>query len=651
MGKEKQTISRDDEYVFRYEIAESHNRKGMQCQSRSDLLRNHLQNILDMVIPCCGDSEVKIDGFKLMNNRGIVHRLYNQNDNDFCTAENEIQEICLTNQGASEKEENRIKSDGIEKDGRPHPFQSIKNAAFYEPTIEFIQRQIGSLLDLVALEKNGKVVDVDGFRLKDLSRWVEESSCDPTDVLGYLADKCNCDCLFCYNKGCPPSIALQSPARSREDGFREVMTRLRYFDPSARRSLFTSLGTCFEAFIHPRFKEVLEEIRKKSDQLIRINTNATTLTEEMVDYLSRFNPLHLDISLQSSSAARRQRLMGDQNPQVAIRSLSLLKDANIVYDIIIVPWLTESLDEMLDDMEDTICYADENQVRLVQISLPGYSRYFSKEELFNHDFHWEMITRRIRDIRTKFETPIIIRPAVYEELLYYDHKNLPEVIGVVQGSPAACSDLKKGDLLTKIGGNAIRNRPQARDLLSILQRSDMDSITLEISRQGRRHELLIDLTRFSYPYSKKVDSHLGIVFLGTGLKTSYLESLQSIIEERKAKNILLLTSVFIKPLLEQIISESPFFRERDTHIMIGVPPNRFFGGNICIGDLLIVQDFIDYLQDYAESVDTRPDLVVIPSSPFNVSGWNRDLTGRVYLDIERKTGVPVEILECQTIYD
>ncbi|MDY6844321.1 MAG: hypothetical protein SVW57_09565, partial [Thermodesulfobacteriota bacterium] len=69
------------------------------------------------------------------------------------------------------------------------------------------------------------------------------------------------------------------------------------------------------------------------------------------------------------------------------------------------------------------------------------------------------------------------------------------------------------------------------------------------------------------------------------------------------------------------------------------------------GDLLVVQDYIDYITDYEENGNTRPDLVVIPSSPFNLSGWGRDLTGRVYLDIERQTGIPVEILACQTIYD
>ena len=70
-----------------------------------------------------------------------------------------------------------------------------------------------------------------------------------------------------------------------------------------------------------------------------------------------------------------------------------------------------------------------------------------------------------------------------------------------------------------------------------------------------------------------------------------------------------------------------------------------------MGDLLVVQDYIDYIKGYTESKGTMFDLAVVPSSPFNLNGWGRDLTGRVYLDIERETGIPVEILECHTIYD
>jgi hypothetical protein len=82
-----------------------------------------------------------------------------------------------------------------------------------------------------------------------------------------------------------------------------------------------------------------------------------------------------------------------------------------------------------------------------------------------------------------------------------------------------------------------------------------------------------------------------------------------------------------------------------------VPENRYFGGNIILGDLLVVQDFIDHIRDYLARGNPRPDLVVIPSTPFGLGAWRRDLTGRPYMDIERATGVPVALLECERIYE
>jgi len=82
-----------------------------------------------------------------------------------------------------------------------------------------------------------------------------------------------------------------------------------------------------------------------------------------------------------------------------------------------------------------------------------------------------------------------------------------------------------------------------------------------------------------------------------------------------------------------------------------VPENRFFGGNIFMGDLLVVGDFIRCIEKHGAKEGGNPDLVVIPSSPFNLSQWGRDLTGRCYLDIERETGIPVALLPCDTIFD
>jgi len=238
---------------------------------------------------------------------------------------------------------------------------------------------------------------------------------------------------------------------------------------------------------------------------------------------------------------------------------------------------------------------------------------------------------------------------MYEENLYEERKNLPRIIGLVRNSPSARAGLAKGDRIIEINGIPISSRPQARDLLSLLQRSENREANITVERGTRVIKISLNLEDYSYPYSREADRHLGIVFLGTGLRISYLEELRDIIESHKAKHVLFLSSALVKPTLEQCLGESRLFG--GVRIDVGVPRNDFFGGNVFMGDLLVVQDFIDFIGEYLEKSKGRPDLIVIPSSPFNLGQWGRDLTGRVYLDIEREVGIPVELLECSTIYD
>ncbi|MDY6933304.1 MAG: radical SAM protein [Spirochaetota bacterium] len=642
MDKE-QASSTSDDYIFRYKI--SNDKKAHhQGSLRKDLLRRSIENILDMVILCSRGKDVTIDGFRLLNNKHQQHNLFCDEDS---RAEDKKDDGTVQNTNDIPK--NNISF--TDEESIHYSYQLPENAALYEPTIEFIKKQLENILEHIELESEGNVVNIDGFRLKKLSHWLEESSCDPADMIGYLATRCNCNCVFCYNKGKPPALALNSPSRASEEEHREIRTRLKYYSPKQKTNLFPTLGLCFEPFIHPHFREVLGNLRKSTNNLIRICTNGSTLTDEMIAFLIQMKPLHLDIALHSSNPRRRKMLMQDNTSEIAIESLPFLKKAGIVYDIVIVPWPMESIDEMIDDMIKTIDYSAKHDVHLVQISLPGFSQYFSEKAPFDHHQIWELITQKVREIRNTFDVPIVTRPTMYEEGLYYSKTNIPEIIGIVKGSPSFNSGLERGDIINKIGSNAIHNRPQARELLSILQRGNIASIPFEITRDGQKLEIPIDLKNFSYPFSKYVDTHLGIVFMGTGFRKGYLESISRIIGLRGAKNILILSSTLVKPLLEQNIRESPFFKGVDLNIEIGIPNNNLFGGNICLGDLLVVQDYIDYIKEYCNSHNRSPDLIIIPSSPFNLSGWGRDLTGRVYLDIERRTGIPVEIVECYTIYD
>ena len=136
--------------------------------------------------------------------------------------------------------------------------------------------------------------------------------------------------------------------------------------------------------------------------------------------------------------------------------------------------------------------------------------------------------------------------------------------------------------------------------------------------------------------------------MGAGFRPSLLEDLKSLITAHGAKRVLLLSSRLVKPVFQQLLQESALFGPIQIHIE--VPQNRYFGGNIFMGDLLVVQDFIEAVREYLGK-NSPPDLIVIPSSPFSLGQWRRDLEGTVYTEIERAVGLPVALLDCEPIYD
>jgi hypothetical protein len=151
-----------------------------------------------------------------------------------------------------------------------------------------------------------------------------------------------------------------------------------------------------------------------------------------------------------------------------------------------------------------------------------------------------------------------------------------------------------------------------------------------------------------YPYALETDHHLGMIFMGTGFRPSLLEDLKTLVTNHHARNVLLLSSSLVKPVFLQLLRESSLFG--GIQIRVEVPENHYFGGNICMGDLLVVQDFIEAIREYFRK-NPPPDLVVIPSSPFSLGQWRRDLEGRVFSEIERSVGLPVALLDCEPIYD
>ncbi len=615
-----------EEYIFRYKLDTTSKKTPQYHHLLTELMRVMLEDTLNLVIPLEKGREVRIDSFRWLPDRENIYHIF---------------------------PESNVTQDFEAQTGkRSEGYRSVINASFYEPRIAFIKRLIEQLLTTVDLEQNGEVVRMDGFRIKNLDDWLVSSPDEPGEIFEYCGSQCSCDCVFCCNKGNPSFLPVcYSPRQTAEQQFEEIKTRIKHFYPEAGKALFPSFGCVYEVMAHPYFIEVLRLLREKTKKPFRITTNGKHLTPQAIAELANLKPIYLYLSLNSSSPSRRRKLMRDDSPEIAINALSLLQQQEIPYAVVIVPWPVDTIDEMVDDLRATIAYAIQHEAHLIQINLPGYSKFFSTKELFDLDKIWKVITSQARRLREEYDYPIVVMPSMYEEIIYQEDTNAAQILGTVRNSPAHLAGLKRGDVIQQVNGIVIYNRPQARDLLSIIQHGDASKVTLVIKRNKEDFQVSLESPQYSYPYNRDTDTHQGVIFLGTGLRLADVAILEEIIRSYQAKRVLFLSSKLMKPILEGCLARMHFHCDSQTEFKIGVPENRFFGGNIFIGDLLVVADFIDYIERDVIERGSKPDLVIIPSSPFNLSGWGRDITGRTYLDIERGTGIPVVLLPCSTIYD
>ncbi|MEA3493917.1 MAG: hypothetical protein U9R38_05980 [Candidatus Margulisiibacteriota bacterium] len=161
---------------------------------------------------------------------------------------------------------------------------------------------------------------------------------------------------------------------------------------------------------------------------------------------------------------------------------------------------------------------------------------------------------------------------------------------------------------------------------------------------------------YAYLHKHKVDvvqENLGLEFFYYVLRPEniskyikriyYLQSTKKI--NRKYKNSelktirdFLINNIDAAPRVAPLIKHT--LKKYQLNLRVISAKNYFFGGTINSGDLLVVEDFIRNIKQAAKKFN--PDLIILPSSPFNL--WGRDIIGRNNLDIEREIGIPVEFV-------
>ncbi len=518
---------------------------------------------------------------------------------------------------------------------RYEPIESVRRP---EPRIELIQTMLESLLAVIDFEYNGKVVKVNGFRLKNLAQWCTGSG-DLFRNLGCFSTACNGNCEFCYRKGNPaPGIlacGLQHPFLTRE----EVETRIRLHQATGRY-LFTPTLDPGEAFCNPHLFEILERVRPLEPQeVFTLITTGWALTEEFVQRLSALRPIFLEISLNTADPMLRQQSMGNGGCTTVITGVPLLREHGIPFVGSIVGWPTIPL----EDIEKTIRYLDLYEAQIIYLRLPGYTRFFSAEPVFDYKTVWTALTLLVARLRRKIETPLLFSPVGWEQDLL-----LPDVDGVIRNSPAYYAGLRYGDRIISIEERSTPTRAEAWKMLQKCA-SNGDQCALQIQRNENSFTLQLrenaDPEVDAYPYRPQgypsATAPFGVCLVN-GLEMRAIKQAKWFIQRHKATRVLWLTSELLRNVLERLLHQSgENFAGIDLYIEM--PAQRFWGGNIVLGDLLTVDDFISHIHEHCYTQGVKPDLVLIPSTPFNP--WGRDVLGEPFLKIQRITDVPLELIE------
>ena len=520
-----------------------------------------------------------------------------------------------------------------------------------EPRLTMIAAFLNHVQQLGRFEANGLPVEVAGFSLKNLHFWSSYPATRLIDNFGELSTWCSCDCGFCFLRG----SEMLSPKRPMLTAA-EARTRARYNSVERRTGLPVPSAPPGEPLANPRAIELLRIARTAHPgPVIDITTNGDFLTEKTVDALAELKPLHISLSLNSSDPQERRRSMRSHRAEVAIRAVPMLRDRGIQFTGSIVP----SVSAPLSDVAQTMEYLDRFEPIQIRLLLPGFTRHALPEEQFDTPTFWNSLLSIAAEMRSKLRSPLLIQPG------YYWNRSIAAIIdGIFPNSPAEAAGLHLGDRIVSVNGNRVLTRAEAGQALEEPpQAGSAWAADVEVERGGRRwtvhlsNELAIADDRYpykpaGYESTYEVMARWGFgIQLMDGFDLEPLGILKQIVSRHpEARHVLLFTTPLVKDLYLQalqIVGTSPECAlPEEVELRVTIAPQSFWGGNIIVGDLHVVQDYIDHLETLARA-GYRPDLVIIPNS--FADSWGQDLLCRSYLEVERAAGVAVELLPVRRV--
>lgn len=141
-----------------------------------------------------------------------------------------------------------------------------------------------------------------------------------------LTPRCNMNCAMCYIRMSEQAMRHHGRERTAEEWIALGRECVDY-------GMLFLLLTGGEPFLRKDFREIYTEL-KKLGLVITINTNATLINEQIVQWLSQDAPARVNVTLYGGSNETYRRLCGHPTGyDAAVRGITLLQEAGILVNI------------------------------------------------------------------------------------------------------------------------------------------------------------------------------------------------------------------------------------------------------------------------------------------------------------------------------
>jgi NifB/MoaA-like Fe-S oxidoreductase len=333
------------------------------------------------------------------------------------------------------------------------------------------------------------------------------------------------------------------------------------------------------------------------------------LNQELIDKLTEFGNIELNISVNCVNPIKRQQILGIKKDDNILERLSLLKGrlkfcGSCVY-------LPEFLG--INDIEEITAVLSEAGADNIRLFLPGYT--YKAKKVYDLDVLYKEVHDFLMILKPKYDIPIIIEPSIISDLTC-------RVEGIVKNTPSYIAGLTEGDLIIKVNGENTCTRVETFN--KVYKSADP---VLTVAREGVPIRIKIRKTKNSSP---------GFIML-YDIDSGIVKQINDSFKRYNFNNALIITSKLAYNLLAKLFTNSNL----EFKYNIIAAENRFFGGNIKCAGLLTIQDISDTVKEYIME-NKLPDIIILP--PVMFDNKKTDLLGRNIKEIEDEFKIPVELI-------